>query len=101
MAQRMPIIGGNWKMNLNRQEAISLAETIVQCTSRPEFVDVVLMPPFPYLDHVNDVLQGQSSANPEIPPIKLGAQDCYDQANGAFTGEVSLAMLRDVGVQVV
>lgn len=101
MAKRSPIIGGNWKMNLDRQDATDLAQSIVQHTDRPENVNIVLFPPFPYLDRVNEVLTGQPATNPSIEPIQLGAQDFYDQPNGAFTGEVSLSMLRQVGVQVV
>jgi len=101
MASRSPIIGGNWKMNLDRQDAIRLAETLSQCTSRPEKVQVVLFPPFLYLESVRGVLERAPVADGQALPIQLGAQNFYDQPNGAFTGEVSLSMLRDVGVQVV
>jgi len=101
MVSRSPIIGGNWKMNLDRQEAIRLAQTLSQRTSRPEKVQVVLFPPFPYLECVRDVLKSTPAAEGQVLPIQLGAQNFYDQPNGAFTGEVSLSMLRDMGVEIV
>jgi len=96
MAERTPIIGGNWKMNLHRQEAVRLAKSLVERTGNPEPVEVVIFPPFPYLDAVGSVLASAGGNR-----IKLGAQNYYDQPNGAFTGEVSLSMLKDVDVQVV
>lgn len=95
MAERQPIVGGNWKMNLHRDEAASLARALTEKWSRAGTVEVVLFPAFPYLADIRDVLSTGSDA------IKLGAQDCYHQTNGAYTGEVSLSMLRDVGVSVI
>ncbi len=93
MAERKPFVGGNWKMNLHMDEALSLAEGLTAFTDTDK-VDVVVCPAFPYLAAVGEKLTAAGSG------IMLGAQDFYHEANGAFTGEVSLSMLKDVGVQV-
>ncbi len=93
MLVRKPYVGGNWKMNLNLAEAEALAKALVAGFKHGDKTEVVVCPPFPYLPAVGAILKGS--------PIKLGAQDCYFQANGAYTGEVSVAQLKDVGVQVV
>jgi triosephosphate isomerase (TIM) len=89
-------VGGNWKMNLDREGSMSLARAVreqveaIPATVRPR-VDVFV--PFPYVLCVRDVLNGSA--------VGLGAQDVYFEPNGAFTGEVSIAMLRDCGVRSV
>jgi len=92
MADRTPTIGGNWKMNLHRQEAADLAKAVAAGVSGGD-VEVTVFVPFPYLLTVAEALDGS--------PVKLGAQDVYHQANGAYTGEVSLSQLKDCGVDVV
>ena len=94
MAQRKPCVGGNWKMNLHHEDAIALVEQLAGSISG-DAVEVIVCPAFPYLASVCKVLCEKSS------PIKVGAQDAYFQPNGAYTGEVSLTMLKDVGAQVV
>ena len=94
MASRTPYVGGNWKMNLHRQEALQLVEQVAD-NYQPGQAEVAVCPPYPYLAAVSEKLCEKGS------PIKVGAQDCYHQANGAFTGEVSLSMLQDVGCQLV
>jgi triosephosphate isomerase len=89
MASRKAHIGGNWKMNLHKGEARALAEALKQKVTS-DAVEVTVFPAFPYLLTVSEALAGGK--------IKVGAQDCYTQPNGAFTGEVSLSMLKDVGV---
>ncbi len=93
MAMRRPYVGGNWKMNLHATDATALAGAVVESAATAKNIDVAIFPAFPYLTHVDRVVSDS--------PVKLGAQDCYHQPNGAFTGEVSLSMLRDVGVGVV
>lgn len=93
MAGRKPYVGGNWKMNLHAAEAETLARALVEKFEHGDKVDAVICPAFPYLAQVGAIVKGS--------PIKLGAQDCYFEGDGAFTGEVSLAMLKDVGVEVV
>ncbi|MBK9188706.1 MAG: triose-phosphate isomerase [Phycisphaerales bacterium] len=95
MTQRKPIVGGNWKMNTNRGIASELARGVVDGLLHTDGVETVLFPPFPYLLLVRSILRDRGSS------IKLGAQDAYPQPDGAFTGEVSIAMLKDCGVQVV
>lgn len=91
MSNRKPIIGGNWKMNTNRSGAIELARGVAaQSGSLADVVDVVVFPPFPYLAEV-------ASAAASASGIRVGAQDFFTRPDGAFTGEVSVAMLRDCG----
>lgn len=94
MASRVPTIGGNWKMNLHLQDAVDLATGLADAVAT-DGVQVTVFPAFPYLMPVASVLANKHSA------IRVGAQDCYHEPNGAFTGEVSLSMLQDVGCSVV
>ena len=94
MADRKPTIGGNWKMNLHTAEAKGLAVDLAAKVGGND-VEVTVFPPFPYLAMVAGTLADAGSS------INVGAQDCYPAANGAFTGEVSLSMLKDVGVSSV
>lgn len=88
MGERQPIVGGNWKMNTTRASAAELAASVREAvTIRPNGVEVVLFPPFPYLLEVGANLAGTT--------IATGAQDVYHEPDGAFTGEVSVAMVRD------
>ncbi len=84
---RRPLIAGNWKMNLDRQQAVELAKGI--CTVSNDDTDVLLCPPYVYLDAVCSAVAGQR--------VHVGSQDCYFEAEGAFTGEISTGMLQDIG----
>lgn len=95
MATRKPHVGGNWKMNLNRAQAAALAEAVCKGVGTDTSVDVTICPPFPYLCKVGGIVRDSKTC------VKVGAQDFYFQPDGAYTGEVSLAMLKDVGAQVV
>ena len=95
MSARKPYVGGNWKMNLNGQQAVDLATQLADGFTAGDQVQATVFPAFPYLDKVGQALASKNSA------IQLGAQDFYHQPNGAFTGEVSLDMLKDVGTSVV
>ena len=90
---RRLFVAGNWKMNTHAQEAERLASALVRSIGGIEEVDLAVCPPFPYLSVVGRLL-GASR-------IRLGAQNMYDQPNGAYTGEVSGAMLCDVGCALV
>jgi triosephosphate isomerase len=90
---RPRIVAGNWKMNSTRESGRQLASGIVKGLGVESRVVVILCPPFPYLFTVGDVLVGSK--------VALGAQNCYDQPKGAFTGEVSAAMLLDSGCRYV
>jgi triosephosphate isomerase (TIM) len=84
---RRPLLAANWKMNpLSAAEAVALARGVLPAARRHgDRVDVALFPPFPWLQAVGAELAGT--------PVGLGAQDCYWERSGAFTGEVSAAML--------
>lgn len=90
---RTPLIAGNWKMNLNKAEATALARAVAEKSPRDGSVEVVVCPPAVYLDAVAAVLRSS--------PVGLGAQNVYFENDGAFTGELSTAMLLDVGCKYV
>jgi triosephosphate isomerase (TIM) len=90
---RRPLIAGNWKMNSDRAGAVALARGIVERAGEFSHVDLLVCPPAIYLLPVADVIQGS--------PVALGAQNMYHEANGAFTGETSAAMLLDAGCSYV
>lgn len=85
---RKPFIAGNWKMNMNTASAIALAAGLVEELKDVDSVDVAVCPPFVYLQAVATAL---STSN-----IALGSQNVYFENNGAFTGEISCDMLKDV-----
>src|SRR5438874_13578022 len=86
---RKPFVAGNWKMNTSKAAAIELAKAIA--ANVPDNVDVGVAPPFVYLDAVGQAIASSTAL--------LGAQDCYCEKNGAFTGEISFEMLKDIGVK--
>jgi triosephosphate isomerase (TIM) len=90
---RRPFIAGNWKMHLDRAGAVALAEGVARGTGAFSQVDVAVCPPFVYLEAVGRALAGS--------PVELGAQNMYHTAQGAFTGEISPAMLTGVGCKYV
>jgi triosephosphate isomerase len=90
---RRPLIAGNWKMNLDRAGAVALARSVAKTAAGLDHVDLAVMPPSTYLDAVAQTLQGSN--------IAWGAQNVYYQPNGAFTGELSVAMLKDLGCTYV
>src|SRR3954470_23320705 len=83
------LIAGNWKMNTDRAAAVKLARAIVGRAGMYSAVDLLVCPPSIYLGAVADVVKGTK--------VALGAQNMYHEANGAFTGEISAAMLLDIG----
>src|SRR2546430_119643 len=90
---RKKYVVGNWKMNTTRKEAQELARAVAQHTGNEQRIQVILCPPAPYLSIVADAVQGSS--------VLLGGQNCSDKECGAFTGEISPAMLVDVGCKYV
>ena len=90
---RTPFIAGNWKMHTNLEEAITLAESIKSGLKGLEGKEAALCPPYVYLSAVQEVLKGSA--------VGVGAQNGYFQPQGAFTGEVSFAMLKDIGCTYV
>ncbi|MCU0340215.1 MAG: triose-phosphate isomerase [Spirosomaceae bacterium] len=93
---RKRIVAGNWKMNKNLTEALSLTSEVVNMV-RDEVrgdVEVVLCTPFIYLTSLKKYTD-------EVTRISLGAQNCHQNASGAYTGEVSAAMLASIEVPYV
>ncbi|HUW23263.1 MAG TPA: triose-phosphate isomerase [bacterium] len=90
---RKPIIAGNWKMNKLTSEAVELAREVKNKTGTIADREIVLCPPFTVLSSVKEVIKGSS--------IKLGAQNMYWEVRGAYTGEVSPTMLKDIGCNYV
>jgi len=86
---RRKFIAGNWKMNASKTTAVELAKALVAQIGSLEAVDLAVCPPFVYLEAVGKAVAGSRLA--------LGAQDMFYEADGAFTGEISGAMLKDVG----
>ena len=86
---RKKLVAGNWKMNTTLAEAVSLARAIAAGVGARTAVEVAVCPPFPWLLSVRDALAGSA--------VALGAQNVYCEKKGAFTGEVSPAMLVEAG----
>ncbi|MFH1846024.1 MAG: triose-phosphate isomerase [Candidatus Omnitrophota bacterium] len=90
---RKPVIAGNWKMYKNVNEAVGLVSEIKQAVMGIDNVGIVLCPPFVALV---DAARMISESN-----IALGAQNCYWLSEGAFTGEVSVSMLKSAGCSYI
>jgi triosephosphate isomerase len=90
---RKPFIAGNWKMNTTLNEAVELAKGVVAKVGAVSDVDVAVCPPYTSLAAVKEILAGSN--------VKLGAQDVHWEEKGAYTGKVSCAMLKSVGVEYV
>jgi triosephosphate isomerase len=88
---RRRVIAGNWKMNTTLEQARALASEIAESARTGN--DIVICPPFPWLVPVGEAIAGSQ--------VKLGAQNCWTERSGAFTGEVSPAMLRELCTHVI
>ena len=86
---RKPVIAGNWKLFKTSAEAVELVTALKPLVAGAANVEIVVAPVFTVLERVNQAISGSS--------IRLSAQDCYWEAEGAFTGEVSPKMLLDAG----
>ena len=97
MSDRKPIIAGNWKMNLTHLEAIHAVQKLSYSLDGKDYdqVDVVVCPAFTALRSVQTTLESDRI------PIALGAQDCFYEKDGAYTGEVSPIMLSKLNVSYV
>ena len=89
---RKKIIAGNWKMNKTPSEAVELVKTLAPLVQNPD-VDVVYCVPAIDIIPVRDAIAGSN--------VHLGAENVYFEESGAFTGEISPAMLKDAGVEYV
>jgi triosephosphate isomerase len=87
---RTKFVAGNWKMNTSKASAVELAKAVAK-GAPGSGVETGVAPPFVYLDAVGQAIAGSS--------VLLGAQDAYFEKNGAFTGEISIEMLKDLVVQ--
>jgi triosephosphate isomerase (TIM) len=96
---RVPLMAGNWKMNLNHQEAVVLVQKLAWTLADKKHdygkVEVVVLPPFTDLRGVQTLVDGDRLE------IRYGAQDVSTHDDGAFTGEVSAAMLAKLGCSYV
>lgn len=86
---RRPLVAGNWKLNGSREANAALVASLRAGMATDRHCDVLVCPPFVYLQEVARLLGGSR--------IAVGAQDAATEQSGAFTGEVSAAMLGDVG----
>ena len=90
---RLPFIAGNWKMNKTVGEALDLVKELKTAIAGVKEVEVAVAPPFTALDAVGKELEGSS--------IRLAAQNLFWEEKGAFTGEISPPMLKEVGCHYV
>ena len=89
---RKKIVAGNWKMNTTKPDGVELAkEVAAQASKVPAGVGLIVAPPFTHLCAVGKALAGSG--------VELSAQNCADHEKGAYTGEVSVDMLKAVGCQ--
>jgi triosephosphate isomerase len=89
MMERLPFITGNWKMNKTVGEALDLVRELKGSISNVQGVEVAIAPPFTALDAVRKELEGSL--------IRLAAQNLFYEEKGAYTGEVSPEMIKEVG----
>ncbi len=90
---RQQIVAGNWKMNLTLQEGARLIRQIVEGTTA-ETPQLILCPPFIHLAQAVEMSKERSN-------IAVGGQNCHQEVNGAYTGEISAEMLRSAGASYV
>ncbi len=90
---RQKIAAGNWKMNLTMEEGRELAETLARQAGEVK-AEIILCPPFLHLTMVKNILTG-------VKGFSLGAQNCHQEMKGAYTGEVSVPMLKSAGVEYI
>ena len=88
---RTPMIAGNWKLHKTLGEASSLVAELIPAVAANQNVEIVVAPVYTALSKVAEAISGSN--------IKLAAQNCYPEPQGAFTGEVSPPLLKDVGCQ--
>ena len=93
MKYRKPVIAGNWKMNTDVESGINLVKQILDLSNNITNVEKIICPPFVSLTSIATMLNGSS--------IQLGAQNLNANENGAFTGEISTAMLQGLISHVV
>lgn len=90
---RKPLVAGNWKLNGSLTSITELLSGIKDLASEVTVAELAVCPPFIYLSHVQQQLADTG--------ISFGAQDCSDQDNGAYTGEVAASMVKEFGSKYV
>jgi len=90
---RKPMIAGNWKLHKTIAESAELVSALIPAVANAEKVEIVVAPVYTALGKVAETLAGSN--------IKLAAQNCYPEPQGAFTGEVSPQLLKDAGCSYV
>jgi triosephosphate isomerase len=93
MTTRIPLIAGNWKMYKNVSESVKTADRLKELTRGVTGLEIMIAPTFPALFPVSEALKGS--------PISVGAQNMHWEKEGAYTGEVSAAMLVAAGCHSV
>jgi triosephosphate isomerase len=93
---RKKIVAGNWKMNTDKDGAIALAKGVLEAVKNeaPKDVIVIMCTPFIHLSTIQSIVSG-------TPNVFVGAQNCSNKPSGAYTGEISAAMLKSYGIQYV
>ena len=91
---RPKIVAGNWKMNKTLAEAVALADAIIKNTEAVDEVQKILFPPYPCISEVNKIIKTKAN-------FYTGAQNCSEHISGAYTGEVSAAMVKSIGCNYV
>ena len=91
---RKKFVAGNWKMNMTSSEVAPYLEVFRLETDKINHVDIAIIPPFTALSKASEILGGNQR-------IRLGAQNMSPEAKGAYTGEISATMLRDLFVRYV
>jgi triosephosphate isomerase (TIM) len=86
---RTPVIAGNWKMYKTARQAAETIRSLADLVQGVRGVEVVVCPPFPALSAAVEAAKGSA--------VAIGAQDCYWEKEGAFTGEVAVPMIADLG----
>jgi triosephosphate isomerase (TIM) len=86
---RIPVIAGNWKLFKTIGESVALVNELKPLVANIHDVDIVVVPVFTSLSRVSDAVEGSN--------IRLAAQNCYWEEEGAFTGEVAPKLLKDAG----
>ena len=88
---RKKIVAGNWKMNTNKAEAQKITKTLKENLAPQDDVLVIIAPPFTQLDATQQIIKDH--------PIALASQNVYHEDKGAFTGEISIPMLKSFDVE--
>ena len=85
---KKPIVAGNWKMNKTPLETLTIIKDIDKLVSNNGVVDIILSPPYTSLNNIESSLS-----------VSIAAQNCHWEDSGAFTGEISVKMLKGCGVE--